>query len=261
MKYPNVSEYYKGNYHTVENLKFKDYVIETNFYASNPLIQEAFTTGVTYFKDENGELIPKKFKDDIDPYTGYYLYELIKLNKFKRCIINYMRNGMAALYICQAFLELEQEGEKGNFELICIDDRQNLNQEWKGTGVTNMSLAGFDKYYRLINEPSHIALPKLLQGIINGTEQGFDLIFLNGHLLFDYAFNDIFNADFLLNIGGCIGIADIRFPSIKEVSIFIDKNYKHFKNLKFVNPSRTISWYEKIGPDTREWYEHNSICK
>lgn len=260
MKYPDVSSYYKNNYYSLNSLTSNELIVDSKFYTSNTLIREMYTTGITYFKNENGELIPKTFKDDIDPYTGYYLYELVKLNKFKRCIVNGMRNGMSALYICQAFSELEQEGEKGQFELICIDDRQNLNQDWKGAGVTNMNRAGFDKYYKLINEPSHITLPKLLQGIINGTEQGFDLIFLHGMILFDYAFTDIFNSDFLLNIGGCLGISDLRFPSIKEVSIFIDKNYKHFKNLKFFNPSRTISWYEKIGPDTREWYEHSSIC-
>lgn len=257
MKYPDTSKYYLGEYIDDRGYQSPEVYKKSEFYTSNKVIQEIFSTMTVKVKTESGEIVRKRYHSNIDPYEGYYLYELIKLNNFRKVLILGMRYGMSALYTCQAFSELPKQGKK--CELVCVDENQAL--EWENVGLTNLQEAGLNNYCEIIYEYAQTALPKILEDITKGKREGFDVIFINGMLLFDYTINNVFNSDFLLNIGGCMGILDIRLPSVKEATLYIDKNYKHFKNLKLLNPSKTVTWYEKIGEDKREWYEHTNICE
>ena len=224
--------------------------IYTNkFYLVNDTITNLFKT----------QRLPNKEKmtGQIDPLEGYYMYDLIRKNKFKNCLEIGMANGMSALYICQALKE------NGNGMLFSIDPFQ--TSQWNGMALENLKNAGLSKYSFLLEEKDIHALPKILKfcekeaKLTKKPTEIFDFIFIDGDHRFDYTLLDFFYASLLLRIGGVIIVDDIRMPAVRDVIKYLRTNYKHFKLVGGEGKSVTSATFVKIADDKREWHFHNNF--
>ena len=132
---------------------------------------------------------------------------------------------------------------------------------WDGLGVFNVYQTGLYPMMRLVEEKSHVALPKLLEQYGEGS---FDVIFIDGMHLYDYTLVDAFYAALLLKKGGMMVIDDVRHPSVKEVAWYLNDNYGHFKRLTsddIAHYTNTMGVWKKEAEDTRNWSFHCSVCK
>lgn len=127
--------------------------------------------------------------------------------------------GISSLFICAAL-----EGQEGANHAI-VDFHQATY--WHSLGITQLDRAGCD-YFRLVEEPSECALPRL-------AKQGetYDFCFIDGWYTFDHTLLDFFYVDRLLDVGGIVAIDDVGWSSIKKVIRYIS-NYPNYKSIGHV---------------------------
>ncbi|MGB3485598.1 MAG: class I SAM-dependent methyltransferase [Mycobacterium sp.] len=146
----------------------------------------------------------------IDAAEGRFLAELIagdpSISKTLEIGCAY---GLSALHITGALA-----GRHGAHHTI-VDPHQNT--DWSGIGVANLRRAGID-YFDLIEQPSEVALPKL---VADGAE--FDLVFVDGWHTFDHTLLDVFYANRLVKVGGYIVIDDCGWRSVSKVVSYFAK--------------------------------------
>lgn len=211
-------------------------------------IQSIYKSGK--IKTGNGEV--KKLTDAIDPYEGYFLYKVIKENKFKNILEIGMANGMSALYICSGLDTLSNK--KGPLHLTSIDPFQKT--QWENTGLQTLKDAGFSKYHTLIEEVDYLALPKLVKEMDQNKISKFDLILIDGNHLFDYTVLDFFFTVKLLNIGGIIVLDDIKHKNTGKAYKYIKTNYQNLQELKNAINHETQASFVKVSEDNRPWFFH-----
>ncbi|HDP33900.1 MAG TPA: class I SAM-dependent methyltransferase [Candidatus Hydrogenedentes bacterium] len=148
------------------------------------------------------------------PYEdGKALYETVVATKSARTLEIGMAYGASTLFILQA-LQVNGGGRH-----VAIDPYQQT--WWEGIGLKNIARAGHGEAVRLIEAPSHIALPHLLE-----SKERFDFIFIDGNHRFEYTLVDFFYADKLIPVGGSIMLHDVWLPSIKKVLSYICRNQR-----------------------------------
>jgi predicted O-methyltransferase YrrM len=145
---------------------------------------------------------------------GDYLYSLVRHLRPSTTVEVGMANGLSTLFIAQALRE------NGHGQHIAIDPFQFT--DWTGAGVALLRSAGLESVVRLIEKPSHQALPELEQA---GTRAQF--VFIDGSHLFDYALTDFLCSDRLLDVGGLIAFDDSDWPAIKQVIRFVLANRRY----------------------------------
>src|SRR5262249_26968740 len=115
---------------------------------------------------------------------------------------------------------------------------------YHGIGVTKVKEVGMEASFRFFEEPSAIALPRLIsQGL------RFDLIFIDGNHLFDYVFVDFSLSAFACADGGLIIFDDMWMPSIRKVVSFVRKNRTDFTELP--TSVSNLSVFRKTDDDGR----------
>lgn len=177
------------------------------------------------------------------------IQELVAATKPRHSLEIGCAMGISTLAVLYA-LERENCGEH-----IAVDPNQTATgpHRWDGVGLTMVRHAGLEHRFRLIERPSHLALPELLS-------QGarFDLIFVDGWHSFDYAFVDYFYCDLLLNEGGILVFDDWQMPPVHHVCWFLEshKKYSNITPLPLAHPLNLWNKFkEKIRPDSTsaEW--------
>jgi len=98
---------------------------------------------------------------------------------------------------------------------------------WKGIGVENLKRRGVD-FFELIEEPSELALPRLLE-----SEKKYDLAFIDGWHTFDHSLVDFFYLNRLIKPGGVIVFDDANWPSVNKLVNYV-LNYPCYK---LISPS------------------------
>ncbi len=81
------------------------------------------------------------------------------------------------------------------------------------------SYGSLAKHFRLVEQPSHLALPELFR---NG--ERFDFVFIDGNHTFDFVLLDFFYADRMLEIGGVIGFDDLWMLAVRQVVAYVMRN-------------------------------------
>jgi predicted O-methyltransferase YrrM len=178
--------------------------------------------------DEKGNVY--KLHGGIDRAEGEFLHSLIFHNKVERSLEIGCAFGISSLYICHALSQKKVQHH------IIIDPHQ--SSEWHNIGMTNLKRAGFT-FPELIEEPSEIALPRLLQ-----QEEGFDFAFIDGWHTFDHALVDFFYVNRLLNVQGIVVFDDMEFPQLRKLVRYI----RHYPN------------YEVIGSVPRYWRPRGKVA-
>ena len=150
----------------------------------NPVVKQILMSKTV--TDEFGN--NHKLRSEIGPDKGEFIWALIQSNEIEHSIEIGCAFGISSLYICDALSQKESPRH------VIIDPFQSTT--WHGVGVNNLQTAGFS-FYELIEKPSEIALPTLLQN-----EERFDFAFIDGYHTFDHALLDFFYLNRLLKIQG-----------------------------------------------------------
>jgi predicted O-methyltransferase YrrM len=145
------------------------------------------------------------------------LYGLIRRDRCRSILEIGMANATSSVVMCAAL------HEQGGGELISVDPFQTDPAHYGGGGMAAIRRAGFEGYHQLIEEPSYIAMPRLI-----AERRTFDLVLVDGVHSFDYAFVDLFFADLLLKTGGIVAIHDTANPPVYKAWRFfeIHKQYE-----------------------------------
>ncbi|GEM_PF-676768 len=94
-----------------------------------------------------------------------------------------------------------------------------------GAALANLKRAGLDSVFELLEGPSHLMLPRLVEkGVV------LDLAFIDGWHTFDYTLLDFFYIDKMLRPGGVVLLHDRSWPSKQKVIRFI-RTHRRYKEL------------------------------
>ncbi len=222
----------------------------------NPYLASVYKTG--QIENKSGQLI--KFKDITNPEEGRHLYNLVYENKWNRTLEVGFAMGASAAWICQAHKQLAHEHltTKNKHKHYAIDPNQYT--DYGGMGDELLRRCGVKSYLNLIQQPSHVALPKLVEKVKNGTIPKFQLIYIDGWHTFDYTLLDFFYSNLLLEIGGVIVLDDIKHKPVRKFHEYVKTNFPNCKVIQttpcYVEGNMAKSsqaTYVKMGEDTRTW--------
>jgi predicted O-methyltransferase YrrM len=164
--------------------------------------------------------IKEKLHSNIDKSEANFLQKLIHDFKIRYSLEVGCAMGISSLAICESITNNTQDSQH-----LIIDPYQST--DWKNIGINNLKRAGY-RNFRLIEEPSEFALPKLVQ-----ENCSIDLAFIDGWHTFDHTLIDFFYINRLLNVGGILVIDDVKMPAVKKVARMIH-NYPCYRFLSSV---------------------------
>lgn len=138
--------------------------------------------------------------------------------------------GISSLAICEALSLVKHEQAVVHYGI----DPCQIN-EHRGAALCLLSAHGLQKYFALLEGPTHLMAPKLIEEGIQ-----IDLAFIDGFHTFDYSLVDFFFIDKLLRPGKHLVIHDIQFPSKKKLLKFIlsHRRYRIVETGKLKVPMR-----------------------
>lgn len=140
--------------------------------------------------------------------------------------------------------------ERGTGTHVAIDPLQST--VYRSVGALNLRRAHLEDRVRVIEEPSHVALPKLLD---EGVRLDFALI--DGRHLFDFVLVDFFYVDQMLDVGGVVAFHDTWMPAIAQAAGFVRRN-RAYEPVRSRAPA--IAALRKTGEDARKWDSHRGFA-
>lgn len=169
--------------------------------------------------DEKGNTY--ELHSEISKAEGEFISELILGNEVEQSIEIGCAFGISSFYICNAL------SKKKSPHHVIIDPHQ--WSQWHGIGVHNLKRARFS-FFELIEQPSEIALPRLLE-----KGETFDFAFIDGWHTFDHVLLDFFYIDRLLKVQGIVVFDDIDYPGPRRLIRYISnyQNYEIICSLKY----------------------------
>jgi predicted O-methyltransferase YrrM len=173
--------------------------------------------------DEKGKTY--ELHSEITKAEGEFISELILTNDVEHSIEIGCAFGISSLYICNALSK-----KKSPYHLI-IDPHQ--RSEWHGIGIHNLKRAGFS-FFELIEQPSEIALPRLLE-----KGETYDFAFIDGWHTFDHVLLDFFYINCLLKVQGIVVFDDIDYPGPRRLIRYIS-NYQNYEILSSLQYDRSL---------------------
>ena len=185
----------------------------------------------------------EEIKNAVKPQEGKFIYNIIKENKFEKCLQIGMGYGIGALYITSA---LESIG-KGC--LTSIDPYQ--RKQFNNMGMDLISNLKREKYHKLIEDEGFLYIPTLIK-----EKKKFNFILIDGRHTFDHALVDFLMCDQILEIYGIIVLSDTIQRGMNKVTKYLDTNYTHYKKIATPN---TITAYKKINEDQRTYDFHENF--
>ncbi len=145
----------------------------------------------------------------------YSLHRLFMLTDARRTLEVGLACGTSALLLAALHKE---RGAEGCGQHVALDPFQH---ELDNAGVTQLAAEGLSEYVRLLREPSHVALPELLQA-----GEQFDLAYIDGSHLFENVVIDFFYGIRLLRPGGYIAFDDSTWADVRKLLRFVRRNFK-----------------------------------
>ncbi|TAE03051.1 MAG: class I SAM-dependent methyltransferase [Bacteroidetes bacterium] len=160
----------------------------------------------------------------ISNVEGELIYKAVQEVKAQTSVETGLAYGTSAIWICEALQKTAQSKH------IVIDPMQNAEgTPWKGLGINNLRLAGYESMIEFHEQYSHLALPQLEKSGIK-----VDFGFIDGFHTFDHTLIDFFYIDRILKVGGILVIDDCNWESIRKVCSFIltNRSYKVWDYVK-----------------------------
>lgn len=138
---------------------------------------------------------------------GEFLKSIASLPGVRTTIEVGCANGISSLYICSGLARKEEPSH------TAIDPFQ--TQDFNSRGRENVRAAGFD-FFTLIEEPSEVALPALLQA-----RHQYDLALIDGLHTADQTMVDFYYLDRMLRVGGFVVIDDVNSPAVNKIAHYV----------------------------------------
>jgi predicted O-methyltransferase YrrM len=185
------------------------------------------------------------------------LQEMVRFVKAKTTLETGVAFGLSTLAICEALAEGRASADCADYTDSPGPDSRRGSQAKHygvdpeqstavgGAALANLKRAKLDSVFELLEGPSHLMLPKLLEKGVT-----LDLAFIDGWHTFDYTLLDFFYIDKMLRPGGVVLLHDRSWPSKQKVIRFI-KTHRHYKEL----PVRSA------GPDFFRWLRRVAAAK
>lgn len=189
---------------------------------------------------EDGEKHSLDGATGISPAEGMWIYDFCRKLKPRATLEIGMAFGFSTIY----FLAALAETDDGRHSAIDPNQRR-TSSTWSGIGLGHGRRFGGDRF-RFIEEPSFQALTHLA----DQSEQ-FDLIFVDGSHLFDFALTDFILSAGLCPVGGYIVLDDMWMQSIQRVVAFIKTNRSDFTGVE--TPVANIAVFQRTGTEHRKW--------
>lgn len=156
-----------------------------------------------------GETLP--LRDEVTQEEGEFLQSLVSDLRPRASLEIGLAFGVSALFICDAL------AAAGGGRHTAIDPLQ--SELWQNAGRYAVERAGHAEMFDLIEEPSELALPRLV-----AEGRRFDFAFIDGAHQFDQALVDFFYVDRLLKPGGVVAFDDAPLPSVYRVCRYVLAN-------------------------------------
>ncbi|MBM3331783.1 class I SAM-dependent methyltransferase [candidate division WOR-3 bacterium] len=126
-----------------------------------------------------------------------------------------------------------------------VDPEQNTVHG--GAALASLKRAGLDSVFELLEGPSHLMLPKLIEkGVV------LDLAFIDGWHTFDYTLLDFFYIDKMLRPGGVVLLHDRSWPSKQKVIQFI-RTHRRYKELPLRAGGSRLKWLRRVAAAKWHW--------
>jgi predicted O-methyltransferase YrrM len=120
------------------------------------------------------------------------------------------------------------------------------NDGWRGVAVQNTRAVGMEKSFRLIEEKSFLAIPRLISD-----ETQCDVIFIDGNHRFDDTLVEFILCALACKMGGYIVFDDMWMPSIRKAVSFVRRNRKDFSEV--ATPVPNFAAFQRVADDKRDW--------
>ncbi len=157
----------------------------------------------------------------VSPQEAEFLTEAVRRRRLARCVETGVAYGCSTVAICRGLRDLERAGL--DCRLWGVDPCQRV--EFNGAALAALRRCGLDHLFELLEGPSHLMLPQLIQ-----REEKVDLVFVDGWHTFDYTLVDVFMADKLLRPGGILMMHDMCMPSKQKVWRYL-KTHRRYRRL------------------------------
>ena len=116
---------------------------------------------------------------------------------------------------------------------------------WQGIAVQNARAVGMDTSFRLIEEKSFLAVPRMIS---DGTQ--YDLIFIDANHRFDDTLVEFTLCALACKMGGYILLDDMWMPSIRKAVSFVRRNRRDLSEVAM--PVLNLAAFQKVAEDKRE---------
>lgn len=201
-----------------------------------PVIQAIYRRG-----DERAGNISKGY--------GEFLYNLVVEKRLKKSVEIGLGYGSTALFVSAGHKVI---GDADSYH-IAIDPKQ--GEKWNRVGVENIAKLDYHRF-KLIEEPSYIALPKLLSQLVKESSgrkdvNRADLCIIGGWNEYQLSLLDLFYCDLIVEKEGYIAVTEEDKSASDELVKFISKNWKHYDRINTVYKSYHV--YRKREEDKRAW--------
>jgi predicted O-methyltransferase YrrM len=177
----------------------------------HPILSEMFETGKV--TDDKGN--ERDTRGGVSPMHAKTLYSTILKEKPKIVVEVGMAYGVSTLSILAGLRKVNEGGR-----LISIDPGQST--DFEGIGMLNVKRAGFDDIHELIEKPSYLALPGLIESGVS-----VDMGYIDGWHSFDYTLVDFFYLDILSVPGSIIAFNDCGYHAVRKVLRFVKTHMKY----------------------------------
>lgn len=226
----------------------------------NRVLEDIYRTGSCF--DLSGR--ERKVTGAVSREEALILQQMVRFVKAKTTLETGVAFGLSTLAICEALLEGTAHDEnRGQYpgapasnsardsprfrpKHYGVDPEQ--NSVHGGAALASLKRAGLDSVFELLEGPSHLMLPKLIEkGVV------LDLGFIDGWHTFDYTLLDFFYIDKMLRPGGVVLLHDRSWPSKQKVMRFI-RTHRRYKELPVRPATRSfLKWLRHLVAAQWHW--------
>jgi predicted O-methyltransferase YrrM len=167
----------------------------------NPVLAEILRTDRV--KDENGVGLP--LRSHMNEAEGELIARVFEAVKPETSLEIGFAYGVSTLFACEALNHNQKPCRH-----IVIDPNQ--SSLFGGIGLINVERSGYRGLLDFVEEPSEIALPRLLQA-----NTRIQAAIIDGFHTFDHALVDFFYVNKMLDVGGVVIFDDVNMPSIARL--------------------------------------------